>query len=215
MAITDYASLKTTVADYLHRSDLSDAVISNFVQFGELRLNRKLRLLEQEEEASLSLTAGTNEVTLPAGYLEVIDLYYTTDKYKLQPQTLKTINSARNYDTVTSKPCLYAISGGKLRFESIADDTYALTFDYFKGFDIETDDTNWLLTNAPDAYLYASLLEAKAYVKSQADVALWSQGLSMSIDDLNRLDSRTRKNARIRHDPALVGNGRFDINRGY
>ena len=55
MAITDYDSLKTTVIDYLHRSDLSDTVISNFVQLGEARLNRKLRVLQQEAVATLTL----------------------------------------------------------------------------------------------------------------------------------------------------------------
>ena len=58
MAITDYASLKTTIADYLHRSDLSDAIIANFIQLGEVRLNRNLRVLQQEATATLTLSAA-------------------------------------------------------------------------------------------------------------------------------------------------------------
>ena len=86
---------------------------------------------------------------------------------------------------------------------------------YFNKWDVETDDTNWLLQNAPDAYLYASLLEAKAYTKKLEDVGLWSSGLDVAINDLNRNDNRSRRNATSRVDSAIIKAGRFDINRGY
>jgi len=215
MAITDYASLKTTVADYLHRSDLSDDVVSTFVQLGEARLNRKLRLLQQENTATLSLTAGSDSVALPSGWLETIDLIYDDDKRGLQPQTIKNLNSQRTYDTTTSRPYLYAHNGANLQFEITADSTYSLLLDYFKGWDLATDDTNWLLTNAPDAYLYSALLEAKAYIKNMGDLSLWSTGLQTAIKDLNGLDNRSRRNATVRVDGALVRQGRYDINRGW
>jgi len=215
MAITDYASLKTTAADYLHRSDLSDSVISSFVQFGEARLNRKLRLLQQETNTELTLTSGTDEVSLPSDWLETIDVIYANDKQAIHPQNIKNLNSQRTYDTTTSRPYLYATTDGKMIFEITADDNYSISLDYFKAWDIATDDTNWLLTNAPDAYLYSTLLEAKAYIKKVEDMAIWGEGLTQAIDDLNRLDNRSRRNATSRIDSALVRSGRFDINRGF
>jgi len=215
MAITDYATLKTTVADYLHRSDLSDDVISTFVQLGEARLNRKLRLIQQENTDDVTLTAGNDYAALPSGWIETIDLIYSSDKRELQAQNIKSLNSQRSYDNSTSRPYLYAIFGGRIEFEIIADQTYTLSMDYFKGWDIATDDTNWLLTNAPDAYLYSALLEAKAYIKNMQDMTIWSQGLQTAVDDLNNLDSRTRRNATVRMDGALVRTSKFDINRGY
>jgi len=215
MAITDYASLKTTLADYLHRSDLSDVVLSNFVQLGESRLNRKLRLLEQEANATVSLVAGANTVALPAGWQETIDVYYDEDKRHIQPQNLRGLNSQRSFDTTSGRPYLYATTNGTMAFEIFADKNYAIVIDFYKRFDIIADLTNWLLTTAPDAYLYAALLEAKAYIKKQEDVALWSQGLQTAIDDLNRLDNRTRRNATVRMDSAIVGGRAFDVVRGY
>jgi hypothetical protein len=215
MAITDYASLKTTVADYLHRSDMSDDALSTFVQLGESRLNRKLRLLQQEATEDLSLSAAASEVALPTKWIETIDVYYADDKRRIMPQNIKGLNSQKSYDTTTGRPYLYATSNGKMLFEIVADAAYSITIDHFEKWDISTDDTNWLLTNAPDAYLYAALLEAKAYIKNMQDVTLWSQGLQASIDDLNQLDNRTRRNAGIRMESGLVGAGRFDINRGY
>ncbi len=215
MAITSYATLKTTVADYLHRSDLSDSVMSVFVQLGEARLNRKLRLLQQEATSTLSLTAGSESVSLPTGWLETIDVIYSDDKRPIHPQNIKSLNSQRTYDSTTSRPYLYATTDGTMIFEITADATYSIDINYFKSWDIETDDTNWLLVNAPDAYLYSALLEAKAYTKSQQDVSLWSGGLETAMGDLNRLDNRTRRNATVRMDSALSRSGRFDINRGY
>lgn len=216
MAITDYTSLKNTVADYLHRSDLSDSVLSNFVQFGEARMNRKLRLLQQETTASLTLTNGTNTVALPSGWVETIDLIHATDKDAITAMTVKDLNSQTGYDTTSGRPRRYAVTNGfNLLFDLYADQNYSLSLNYFSKWDIATDDTNWLLTNAPDAYLYAALLEAKAYTKKPEDVGLWSQGLQVAMDDLNRNDNRSRRNAVSRIDSALVKAGRFDINRGW
>jgi hypothetical protein len=190
-------------------------VISNFVQLGEARLNRKLRLLEQETTATLSLVAGTDEVTLPTGWQETIDVIYAEDKRNIQPQNIKSLNSQRTYDTTRSRPYLYATTNGKMIFEITADDTYSILINYYERWDIATDLTNWLLDNAPDAYLYASLVEAKAYIKKVQDIALWAEGLKVSIDDLNQLDNRSRRNATARLDSAIVRSGRFDINRGW
>ncbi len=215
MAITDYATLKTAVADYLHRSDLSDSVMSNFVQLGEARLNRKLRLLEQEAVGTLSLTSGADNVALPSDWIETIDVIYATDKQSIYPQNLKSLNSQRTYDGTTARPRLYATTNGTMQFEITADATYSILINYFQRWDIATDDTNWLLTNAPDAYLYSALLEAKAYVKSAEDMSIWSMGLKTAIDDLNNLDNRSRRNSTVRMEAGLVRGGRFDINRGY
>lgn len=214
--ITDYASLKTEVANYLHRSDLSDDDLSGFVQFGEARLNRKLRLLQQENTNPITLTIATDTAALPSGWLQTIDLLYQDDKRQLTPQSVKALNSQRTYDTTTGRPYLYAVTNERsLKFEINADQTYTLDMVFFKKWDIATDDTNWLLENAPDAYLYASLLEAKAFVKNDNDLSKWSQGLDVAIEDLNNLDNRARKNNSVRMDGALVRAGRFDINRGW
>jgi hypothetical protein len=107
MAITDYDTLKTTAADYLHRTDLSDDVMSNFVQLGEARINRKLRLLEQEAVSTITLASGANSVDLPAKWIETIDVIYADDKRNIQPQNIRDLNAQRTYDSAASRPYLY------------------------------------------------------------------------------------------------------------
>ena len=215
MAITDYDSLKTTVIDYLHRSDLSDTVISNFVQLGEARLNRKLRVLQQEAVSTLTLSADASSVSLPSDWIETIDAIYADDKRNIQPQNIRNLNSQRTTDTTKGRPYLYATTNGTMIFELVADQSYSILLNYFQRWDVASDNSNWLLLNAPDAYLSATLVEAKAYIKNLQDLSLWADGLATAIDDLNRLDNRTRRNATMRLDSALVRTGRFDINRGF
>tara|TARA_R110000737_G_scaffold171496_2_gene197099 strand:- start:2234 stop:2881 length:648 start_codon:yes stop_codon:yes gene_type:complete len=215
MAITDYSTLKSTLTDYLHRSDLSDSILSNFVQLGEARINRRLRLLEQETVSTVTLLSGASEVAMPTNWQETIDVIYDSDKSSIQPQNLRSLNSQSPATTSTGRPNLYATTNGKMVFEITADKDYPILINYFKRWDIETDTTNWLLTYAPDAYLYSALLEAKAYTKKVEELSLWADGLSTAIDDLNQLDNRSRRNSTIRVDNALSNSRRFDINRGY
>jgi|TARA_R110001599_G_scaffold125147_1_gene297957 hypothetical protein len=215
MAITDYITLKSTLADYLHRSDLSDSILSNFVQLGEARINRQLRLLQQEEIATLTLAAGDSTVALPTNWQETIDVVYADNKRSLQPQNIRALNSQSSSANATGRPLLYAVTNGTLSFEITADIQYSILLNYFERWNIAADTTNWLLENAPDAYLYASLIEAKAYTKKPQELSLWADGLQTALDDLNQLDNRSRRNATSRIDNALANGRRFDINIGY
>tara|TARA_R110002126_G_scaffold6091_1_gene32039 strand:+ start:6795 stop:7442 length:648 start_codon:yes stop_codon:yes gene_type:complete len=215
MAITDYITLKSTLADYLHRSDLSDSILSNFVQLGEARINRQLRLLQQEEIATLTLAAGDSTVALPTNWQETIDVVYADNKRSIQPQNIRNLNSQSSSVEARGRPLLYAITNGTLSFEIAADIQYSILLNYFERWNIAASTTNWLLENAPDSYLYASLIEAKAYIKKVEDLSVWAQGLQTALDDLNQLDNRSRRNATSRIDNALANGRRFDINIGY
>jgi hypothetical protein len=45
-------------------------------------------------------------------------------------------------------------------------------------------DTNWLLTKAPDSYLYGALLQAAPYLKDTAETSLWLQAHDMVVGEL-------------------------------
>lgn len=215
MALTTYAELKTSIADYLHRSDLDDSTISLFVTLGEARLNRKLKLLESESSTTLTAAAGVQFVALPAGWRETIDMYYSDTKERLVPKTIRQINEYRSQGDDPQRPYYASTSGGNINFETVTDQQYTIELDYRVKWDIETDLTNWLLTEAPDAYLYASLLQAKAYTKKPQDLALWAEGLAVTIEELMQQDAGTRSKTTVNVDRALVRTTKFNINRGY
>ena len=64
MAITTYAELKTAVANFLARSDLTDR-IPEFISMAEARMGRELETRSQEKRATATLTGGDAFVSLP------------------------------------------------------------------------------------------------------------------------------------------------------
>lgn len=199
MAISNFTELKTAVATWLHRDDLT-AVIPDMIAVAEARLNRELRLLNMEATASVTLTTGLNYAALPTGYLEGIDLYYASDNEQLVKLTAEEIIAIRP-ETGTGKPGAYAVTS-RFEFEITADETYTLTSRHLKRWDIAADATNWLLTNSPGAYLYAALAEAGMYLKNDARVPMWEAKAAAEIRRLNHTDGKARSRP-LRVDPAL------------
>ena len=55
--------------------------------------------------------------------------------------------------------------------------------------------TNWILLNAPDIYLYGSLLEAEAFLQNDPRIQLWKQGFDQAVADLQLQDEKDRHSA--------------------
>ena len=70
MSISTYSELKTAVANFLARSDLTDQ-IPNFIQLAEARLSRELETRDQEKRATATLTSGDEYIALPTDMREV------------------------------------------------------------------------------------------------------------------------------------------------
>ena len=58
-----------------------------------------------------------------------------------------------------------------------------------------TNTTNWLLTLAPDIYLYGALLESAPYIKEDARIQTWGLGFKTALDELNALGLTSTFNA--------------------
>ena len=74
MAFTNYNDLKTAVANYLGRSDLTTA-IPDFISMAELRLQRELRTRQMLKSSTTSTTGGDARVALPLDFLKIRDLH--------------------------------------------------------------------------------------------------------------------------------------------
>jgi hypothetical protein len=72
--IKDQVTLRTGVADWLNRSDLTDAQIDDFVAIGEARVYEELRVPPLEVVQSFSVTATNSSFIIPAGFIEIIEL---------------------------------------------------------------------------------------------------------------------------------------------
>ena len=76
MAIIDQVTLRTGVADWLNRSDLTDAQLDDFISIGEARLYEELRVPPLEALNGFSVVAANSSITIPAGLIEPIELKF-------------------------------------------------------------------------------------------------------------------------------------------
>jgi hypothetical protein len=190
MSLTNYSDLQTSVAGWLHRADLT-AIIPDFVKLGEATINRKLRLLQMENVASLTTSITDRFATLPTGFMEAIDLSLYLDDY---PQTLTQVPLSKingNSLTDQAQPRFYAISSN-IVFDVISDEVYTLSLRYLKKLDLATDTTNYVMTTYPDIYLYATLMAAEPYMKNDKRLGIWAGLLKDALEAANRLDGRSR-----------------------
>ena len=75
-SIQDQVTLRTGVANWLNRSDLTDAQIDDFISIGEARIYDELRVPTLETLNGFSVVAANSSITIPSGFLEVIELKY-------------------------------------------------------------------------------------------------------------------------------------------
>ena len=69
MAIIDQVTLRTGVADWLNRSDLTDSQLDDFISIGEARLYEDLRIPTLETLNGFSVVAGNSSITIPEGLI--------------------------------------------------------------------------------------------------------------------------------------------------
>jgi len=74
MAITNQATLRTAVADWLNRSDLSDSQIDIFIEIAEAKIYELLRVPPLEAVEGFSVTSSNSSITIPSGFIELIEL---------------------------------------------------------------------------------------------------------------------------------------------
>jgi hypothetical protein len=191
MAITTYAELQTALANWLNRSDLTSR-IPEFIALAEADMNRQLRT--QDQITSLSATAATASVTLPTDFLEALYVTLGDDDIGGDIRQSDLTGNKIVYDaTSAGPPKNYAIAGSTLYFSRWSESmTYGLI--YYAKIPALTDSntTNWLLTKAPDAYLYGALTHASPYLMDDDRAAMWATAYGNAIDGLNKASERAR-----------------------
>ena len=72
MSLSTYAEVKTSIANWLNRSDLTDEISDDFIKLVESEYNSKLRIKAMlNSDSSFSIDSET--VAVPSGFLQVRD----------------------------------------------------------------------------------------------------------------------------------------------
>ena len=204
MAITTYAELKAAAANWLVRGDLTER-IPEFVALAEARLNRILRTRLSEAEVSLTSSVGSRFAALPAGFTEPLRLWIERSDGRCELPFLEA--SLIGGVSLRGEPGAWTVDGASVRFDRPCDQAYPLTLRMLKAFVLsDAAPTNTLLTQAPDAYLFASLCEAGPFLRDTELAGAYEAKLARAIEELNAKEARSRAPQRLATElPALVG----------
>jgi hypothetical protein len=185
MSISTYTELKTAVANFLARDDLTSQ-IPNFIQLAESRMSRELETRDQEKRATATLTSGDEYIALPTDLREVREVSLGTD-----PKTVLSYFSPSSLDSTYSsngsgKPLGFSIVGGEMKLRPIPDAGYTAEIVYIGSLSSLSDSnlTNVVLSRHPDAYLYGALAEAYAFLLDETRAAQYMQRFSLAIEEI-------------------------------
>ena len=189
MALTDYSSLKTSVANYLARSDLTDQ-IPDFIRLAEERLARDLRTRKMLVVARADTTASDSTVGLPTDFLEMRDMHLRTTPVQALTYLSPSAFYAGARTTDSGRPKDYTILASEIQFAPVPDTAYSIQMLYYAKpqFLSDVNITNVFLANYPDALLYAALGEAEPYLMNDARLQTWAALYDRAITAINTSD---------------------------
>jgi hypothetical protein len=145
-------------------------------------------------DTSVSTVGGTSTIALPTGYVQMRDYHLTTSPLTQLQYLTPEIMTRLNAGSLQGKPLTYTIIANNILLGPTPDAVYTTSMLYYKTFDPLTDaaPTNWVITNAPDVYLYGALLEAEPFLMNDQRVQLWATALTQSITTLQEQDNKDR-----------------------
>jgi hypothetical protein len=196
MAISTYTELQTAAANWLARDNLTSR-IPEFITLCEAKLNRTLFVPQMETRSTTTCDTSDTEpefISLPTDFqtMRRVRLSGVTGKPRLSFMTQTQLDDYRySTDNVSGQPVYFAIMGSEMELAPTPNENFTLEMVYRKNIPaMASNATNWLLTLAPDIYLYGTLLEAMPYIKDDGRVSLWATGFATAIDQLNNLGFR-------------------------
>ena len=193
MAIGTYAELKTAIANWLDRDDLTDR-IPEFIALAEARMNRVLRLRMMESKYTASTVAAQRNYNLPTGYVQMRNFQINTS-----PITPLQYVSPEIYDrlwggSTGGTPQFYTIIANEIQLGPIPGSVLTMEMLFYKKITAlsASNTTEQMLTDNPDIYLYGALLEAEPFIMNDERVALWAKGFAQAVADLQEQDNKDR-----------------------
>ena len=205
MAISTYSELKSTIADWLNRDDLT-SVIPSFVELAEAELTRNLR--HRKMIARADATINSEYTQTPLDWFQTQTLILETDPVTtLEYLTPEALNAKRAASTANGKPLFYTMIGTEIQVYPVPSGDYTAEMVYYAKIpslsDSET--TNWLLTLAPDIYLYGSLMQSAPYLQDDNRLSVWNALYQKKIEDIYISDQRTTGQTSVVMRAAVLG----------
>lgn len=201
MSIATYSDLKTALASWLHRTDLT-SVIPDFITLAEARLSSDLVSRSMEVTSSLVCSSSSRFVSLPTDMVEMKRLLMTDSdpatvlEYKSPDQ----LTQDNPYLLTTGRPLCFTITGSQIELSPPPDSAYPLELLYLQRIPALSDlnPTNWLLTLDPNAYLFGALMASVGYTQDEARLPMWERKYQQAVDAINSVDWYSGSTMRVK-----------------
>lgn len=202
--IVDYASLQAAVTEYLARDQDATLIarIPTFIQLAEAKFNRQLFVRQMESRATAVVNLASAEpefISLPFDFQSMrrVRLSSVTGKPCLAFKSGTQMDEYRfSISDVATQPLYFTVFGAEIELAPSPDQPYTIEMVYRQNIPpLASNGTNWLLTLAPDLYLYGALLESAPYIKEDDRIQTWGVGFVSALADLNNLGLTSTFNA--------------------
>lgn len=197
MSLSTYTELKSAVADWLNRvgqTELEARAGDFILLFESLYDKQDIRHPKSVVRATAPVT---DEYTaLPTDFLEMQRLRttggsagWTTHRY-VTPEELeddKALNDS------SGRPYLFTVVGNEIQIRPYTtDESLTLEMVYWSKLTKLSGSvaTNWLLEEAPEAYLFGALTEATPFIRDDERVALWTSKRDAAVASLRSAAER-------------------------
>lgn len=204
MALANRTDLIASVGAWLHRTDL-DAVIPDWINLAEKRINGDLDARLQDTVATLSTVASTQTVAIPSGVVNVRSLVIEGSPNQVLDYLAPDQFNVQYAFGDTGVPRGFTIIGSSVYLGPIPDAVYSLQLTYKAAVPTLSvgSPTNWLLTNYPQVYLFATLCASVMYLMDDERAANWERLYAEAITSVNKQDWYSGSTMRVRSDVRL------------
>lgn len=183
MTLAQYSDINTVINAWEERSFSTDET-DEFILITEARANRRLARNWNRQASATVTTDASGYGTLPTGFLGLVSI--KRDLLGSKPLTQVSWNAIDQLNpyATADDPVYYAIMGTQFRVAEVCEDDFILTFDKKVAALSGSNTTNWLLSLAPDYYLFGCKAAAKAKMEDIAGAATYQAVADGILDEL-------------------------------
>ncbi len=197
MSISTYSELVTAVTRHAFRSDLTSD-IPNFIELCEADMQVRLKNVDFEDTATLTVTTGTS--ALPSDYRGMRNVYWDGD-YNRALQYL-TPDKFDGLVLTSNLPNYYTIKGTNIVFATSLSGSAVLNYmASFTGLSV-SNATNAIITKYPDAYLHGTMMQLFVFARDAANAQVRQAAYEQAIDRIVKDNNQRKYGASLQVRPA-------------
>ncbi|MCW3539333.1 phage adaptor protein [Burkholderia cenocepacia] len=187
MSITSYNELQASMKRWLKRADLAD-LMPDFIMLAELHFDRKV--FTRARRSTFRITPTKMAINLPTDWGRVIKVTYDGHPLDQATTQIESAYAGGQHDRLMGK---FQIEGDTIVI-GVPQLGGVLSIDYYTVIEplSDTNQSNWLLEDGPDVYLFGALHEAAVYVRDDARATLWMQKRDIAISDMTDDDEAAK-----------------------